>query len=308
MTNDKTNDLTRIEKIIEDVFGASALPEQLTARRLGGLTNRSYEVLLADGTQYVVRLPGEGTESMINRAHEQVSTELACRLGVYSELRYFGPDGTKISQYIPAAETMTAERMRESGVIQQIAEILRTMHHSGVDTGVPFDVFSLATQYEAIIYEHDVALFADYGETKAQVSQIKQWVDQNIKPERQPCHNDPLCENWVLGGNRLYLVDWEYAGMNDGMWDLAAVSIEAGYDERCDRELLAAYLGEDQPLEAMHLLAAKIFVDYLWTLWAKARVPYGGQAMEDWAQERYARLLAFLEAFVRATPRYGIVL
>ena len=89
----------------------------------------------------------------------------------------------------------------------------------------------------------------------------------------------------------MYLIDWEYAGMNDGMWDLADVSIEAGYDAECDRLLLLAYTQrEPDKLTEKHFLASKLYVDYLWTLWAKARVPYDGQPMEDWALDRYTRL------------------
>ncbi|MBQ5725638.1 MAG: phosphotransferase, partial [Clostridia bacterium] len=115
-----------------------------------------------------------------------------------------------------------------------------------------------------------------------------------------PCHNDPLCENWVEGDGRMYLIDWEYAGMNDGMWDIADVSIEAGFDDQRDELLLTAYLGREPGLvDRKHFLASKIYVDYLWTLWAKARVPYDGQPMEDWAQERYARLKGFLDKYAQ---------
>ena len=120
------------------------------------------------------------------------------------------------------------------------------------------------------------------------------------QPALVPCHNDPLCENWVQGADKLYLLDWEYAGMNDPMWDLADVSIEAGYTQTQDNQLLESYLqrkptGEEQ----RRFLANKIYVDYLWTLWAKTRVPYDGQPMEDWAAERYARLKGFLGEFGR---------
>ena len=42
----------------------------------------------------------------------------------------------------------------------------------------------------------------------------------------------------------------------------------------------------------LHFMANKVFVDFLWTLWAKTRVPYDGQSMEDWAGSRYRRLKA----------------
>ncbi|MDD2427862.1 MAG: phosphotransferase family protein, partial [Eubacteriales bacterium] len=236
-------DLVQICELVKKVFGLSIELETLIGvQRLGGLTNRSYHFALAEGEELVVRIPGEGTEVLINRQNEKISTELACDLGIDAELIFFGGDGSKISKYIPAAETMTAKRLRQSDVIRQVAAVLAEIHHCGKDTGVPFEVFAMAEQYESIIKNHDVPLFADYEQTKQSVSQIKQWLDQTIRPALQPCHNDPLCENWVMGSDKLYLVDWEYAGMNDGMWDLAAVSIEAEFDAECDRELLKAYL------------------------------------------------------------------
>ena len=120
---------------------------------------------------------------------------------------------------------------------------------------------------------------------------IKAEIDAAVNPKKVPCHNDPLCENWVEGDGRMYLIDWEYAGMNDGMWDVADVCIEAGFDKAHEEMLLEAYL-EHAPsvMDKKHFVAAKCYVDFLWTLWAKARVPYDGQSMEDWAVERYARL------------------
>ena len=141
-------------------------------------------------------------------------------------------------------------------------------------------------------------MFDDYQEFKAEVMKIKTEIDSSIDIKKVPCHNDPLCENWVEGNGRMYLIDWEYAGMNDGMWDLADVSIEAGYDENCDRMLLRSYTGaEPTRSEIKHFLANKIYVDYLWTLWAKARVPYDGQPMEDWAVERYHRMKNFIKTY-----------
>ena len=90
--------------------------------------------------------------------------------------------------------------------------------------------------------------------------------------------------------------------MNDGMWDVADVSIEAGFTDAEDEMLLKAYLEkEPSPLDRKHFLASKIYVDYLWTLWAKARVPYDGQPMEDWATERYARMKDNLKKYCSMT-------
>ena len=125
--------------------------------------------------------------------------------------------------------------------------------------------------------------------------------DEEFEIKKVPCHNDPLCENWVKSG-KMYLIDWEYAGMNDGMWDLADISIEAKYDAALDEQLLEAYFEREIDVnDRKHFLAAKIYVDYLWTLWAKARVPYDGQSMKDWALERYTRLKRNLVEYQRAS-------
>ncbi len=274
--------------------------EYAALARMGGLTNHTYHVTLQNGEQYVVRIPGEGTEELINRKDEIVSTKLACDLGVDAELLYFGEDGSKVTRYIQNAVTMSADTICAPEHIKQVAAIYKTMHTCGVDTGVPFEVFEMAAGYEKIVYDNHVPMFDDYDAVKKEVMRIKGETDAAIDIKKVPCHNDPLCENWVEGDGRMYLIDWEYAGMNDGMWDLADVSIEASFNEECDHMLLKEYLGkEPDKIDIRHFLANKIYVDFLWTLWAKARVPYDGQPMEDWAVTRYTRLKTFIESYNR---------
>ena len=288
-------DLQPISRLLQDVVGVETYR---SIERMGGLTNHTYHVTLEDGREFVVRIPGEGTEELIVRNDERVSTQLACSLGVDAQMLYFGPDGAKVTQYIPNAVTMSAQSLRDPLRIGQVAEIFQQIHRCGVDTQVPFEVFDMAAGYEKIIHEMNVPMFSDYQENKQQVMAIKDEIDRQINAPKVPCHNDPLCENWVVGNGRMYLIDWEYAGMNDGMWDVADVSIEAEFDPELDMLLLSNYLDrEPTTLDQKHFLASKVFVDYLWTLWAKARVPYDGQPMEDWAVERYERMKANLLAF-----------
>ncbi len=288
-------DIPQIKALLKSALSVNSYK---AIERLGGLTNHTYHVTLEDGRDLVLRLPGEGTEQMIVRADEQKSTLLACRLGVDSPLLYFSDNGAKITEYIPNAITMSADTIKEPRHLMQVAEIFKIMHTCGEDTGVPFEVFDMAQGYEKIITDMNVPMFDDYAENKATVISIKEEIDSLVAPKRVPCHNDPLCENWVEGNGRMYLIDWEYAGMNDGMWDVADVSIEASLDEACDDLLLTQYLGRTPDLtDKKHFLASKIYVDYLWTLWAKARVPYDGQPMEDWAVSRYERMKQNIQKF-----------
>lgn len=283
------DDISQIRQLLNKVFNNENYKE-LT--RLGGMTNRSYKVTKEDGTEYLVRLPGEGTEKIINRSEEKKSTELACRLEIDSELLHFGEDGTKIMRFIHNPQTMNEAVMRKKETIFNAARIFSKLHNCGEDTGVCFEVFEMATLYEKIIKENGVAIYPDYKSVKQTVMNIKESIDKMGFSPKVPCHNDSLVENWVLDSeNKLYLIDWEYAGMNEAMWDLACLSIEANYNYENDKDLLFAYYDRDVTHEENRkFMAAKIYVDYLWTLWGLTRVPFNGVFMQEYADMRYARL------------------
>lgn len=281
-------DLLLIQVLLDEVL---SVKEYKKVSRLGGLTNHTYKITLKNGKEYVVRIPGEGTEELINRKDERMSTELACYLEIDADLIYFDKKGVKISGYIPDAITMSPELMKSEEHIKQAALIFRKLHTCGKDTGVSFDVFEMAANYEKFIMDNQVNVYDDYLLIKEKVMQLKESLDCIWKAPLVPCHNDPLCENWIEGNGRLYLIDWEYAGMNDGMWDLADLSIEAGYDTRQDELLLNAYFNREiTAYDRRRFLANKIYLDYLWTLWGKTRVPFEGASMDLYALERYERL------------------
>lgn len=291
-------DLPKLKELLTIVFGDG---EYGDIERLGGMTNHSYKITRNDGQEYLVRIPGEGTEEMIDRSDERKSTELACSLGIDSELLYFGDDGRKVMRFIEDPQPMTEDLMCRSENIKQAADIFRKLHTCGVDTGVKFEVFEMADLYEKIIRDGGVAFYDDYAEVKQTVMDIKASVDANGPIPRVPCHNDSLIGNWVLDKNgKLFLIDWEYSGMNEAMWDLSCLSIEIGYDEAQDAELLLDYYQREPSLdEKKYFIAAKLYVDYLWTLWGLTRVPFDGDFMQEYADGRYQRLKDNIAAYKR---------
>ncbi len=293
-------DIPRLKKLL--VLAGKEGGNTKNIERLGGMTNHSYKVTLDNGEELLVRIPGEGTEKMINRMDERKSTELACKLGIDSELLYFGDDGTKVMKFIHNPQPMNEEVMSRKDNIIQAAEIFYKLHHCGVDTGVRFEVFEMAKLYEDIIKEGGVAFFDDYDDVKNLVMRFKSEIDKEFEIVKVPCHNDSLIGNWVLDGKgKLYLIDWEYSGMNEAMWDLSCLSIEIGYSQKEDDELLAAYYAHENKTvgieQKKHFIAAKMYVDYLWTLWGLTRVPYDGEFMQKYAAERYERLKKNIEEY-----------
>ncbi len=282
-------DIPKLVELMTEVFGSG---EWSGIERLGGMTNHSYKITRIDGHEYLARIPGEGTEEMINRSDERKSTELACELGIDAPLLYFGDDGRKVMEFIRDPQSIDETVLQQKEYVRQAADIFRRLHTCGKDTGVRFEVFEMADLYEKIIRDGGVSFYEDYDEIKKTVMDIKAEVDKNGEAPRVPCHNDSLVGNWVIDGDKkLWLVDWEYSGMNEAMWDLSCLSIEAQYSPENDNELLYAYYERNVSVEEKRrFVAAKVYVDYLWTLWGLTRVPFDGSFMQEYADMRYERL------------------
>lgn len=292
----ETIDIPKIRELMVFVFGDG---EWKGIERLGGMTNHSYKITRKDEQEYLVRIPGEGTDKIINRLDERKSTELGCKLGIDSPLLYFDNEGRKVMEYIYEPQMMSKEVLQRKENLVQAAHIFHKLHYSGVDTGVRFEVFEMADLYEKIICKGGVTLYDDYENVKCTVMSIKMAVDRNGEAAKVPCHNDSLVGNWVIdGGGKLYLIDWEYSRMNEAMWDLSCLPIEAEYTPALDCELLNAYYGREATLEENKRFAAvKLYVDYLWTLWGLTRVPFDGQFMQEYADNRYERLKKNIEVY-----------
>ena len=294
--NISEEDLQRINELITYVA-----PEDMcqTIERMGGLTNRTYKVSTNQGKAYVVRIPGEGTEDMIRRSDEKISTLLACELGIDANLLFWRDyDGAKVTEYIQGAVTLNRDQLKLPEIIRNVAVVFKKLHSCNVDTGVRFDVFDMADTYERVIKAHDVEMYPDYEEIRRIIMDIRKQSEDISSACIVPCHNDPLPENWIYGKDQLYLIDWEYAGMNDSMWDLADVSIESDYNDTDDENLLTEYLGVEPSIaDKTRFMANKLYVDYLWTLWGKARVPFDGAEMEAYALGRYQRLKNNLQKY-----------
>ena len=286
------NDIMEISKLVKKQFNEDSVANILKLEL--GLTNRSYRVDINAGS-FVIRFPGEGTEEIINREDEYISNKLACDLSIDTNLLFFDKTGVKISEFILEPLTMSPELLRQESNIIMAAEIFRKLHSCGVNTKVDFDVRDKIDIYERFIIKNNIGFYDDYNERKKTVSEL---ISIFHKPsDMVPCHNDPLCENWIYGNGRMYLIDWEYAGMNDPIWDVSVLSVESSMEPEQDQILLKSYLKRDPAADDMrHFLANKVLLDFLWSLWGKTRVPASGIEMEQYARERYDRMILNIEA------------
>lgn len=264
--------------------------------RIGGLTNRNYKVAIGHET-YVLRLAGAGTCDYIDRKLEQHNARVAAEAGVNAELLHFDPaDGTMLCRYVDAV-TMSAETFRDLDRVGRAARALRRMHECETAFANRFDVFAQIDEYLALLRRNRARIPEGYERLQREAERARAVLAAHAAP-LAPCHNDPLAENFLDTGLRMVIVDWEYAGMNDPMWDLGDLAVEADFTGAQEDALLTAYFGgAAPPAAAGRMVLAKGLCDLVWTLWGLIQVMNDNPAEDFWAYsinrfERCRRLMA----------------
>jgi len=260
---------------------------------LGSLTNLSYKLSTSTGS-YVLRLPGEDTFEYIDRRAEEHNGRVTASLGVNAEVIYFdAEDGTMLSRFIDGGVPMDGEAFkRDSMAPARAALVLRQVHRLGPVFESRFDVFSMIRGYLKILHKLRMPPPQDYYEVRREVQAVRR-VLQASSVELAPCHNDPWPGNFVVdSGGRLRLIDWEFSGMNDPMWDLGDLSVEAGFGPEQDRTMVEAYCG-GYVHSALYsrLELYKAMSDLLWSLWGLIQYANGNPSDDflTYAQGRLER-------------------
>jgi thiamine kinase-like enzyme len=202
----------------------------------GGITNRNFRVSLG-GEEYVVRLHGKDTQLLgISREAEQLANSAAAELGIAPAV-VGGFDGGLVTRFVSCAPLADGELAAR---VEEVARALRAFHYCGVALPASFWVPDLVAEYARAVGERG-------GETTdayEQAGVLARRIAAALAPWRpRPCHNDLLSGNLIgeRSGERIMIVDWEYAGMGHPVFDLGNLSVNNGFDEDTDERLLRAY-------------------------------------------------------------------
>ena len=259
----------------------------------GGITNRNLRARMR-GRDYVIRMAGKDTRLLgIDRTAEHQASVAAARVGVGPEVALFLPEASVLVTRFIEGLPLTAAELSDPDVLSDVAESLKTVHR-GPRLRQRFSPFRIVESYKATAEEHGVTVDERYDEVHALSGEIEAAL---VGPDHAPvlCHNDLLPANLIHDGERVRIVDWEYAGMGDRFFDLGNLSINAGFDEGDDEWLLTAYFNE--PPTARRFAAVRLMrlmSDFREAMWGvvQGAISELDHDFAAYADEHFTRLIA----------------
>ena len=236
----------------------------------GGITNYNFRVDVG-GESFVLRIAGADTELLgINREYEYAANLLAGKIGVAPEVYYFiRPEGYLVTRFIHG-RPLPPEEISQPDNIRRVINLVQKIHSMPVIPG-KFDAFRVVQDYTRIAQSFHVAFPENFDWLSARIEEAKQALSAHPY-DPCPCHNDLLNANF-LSNDRLYILDWEYAGMGDPFFDLANFSDHHALSDDQDRWMLACYFNRVvEPRDWAHLKIIKIISDLREATWGLVQI------------------------------------
>lgn len=259
--------------------------------QIGGMSNKNFRVNL-NGKSYVLRVPGNGSEGMVERTNEEFNAMEACKLGVNPMIRYFNAKtGVKLADFVENAETLNAATIQRHDNMKKIAKIYQVVHGAHIRLKNEFNIFQEIEKYDILISKAGAKMYEGWEEVRPQVMALESYLNE-LGVELCPCHNDALYENFIKTvDGTIYLIDWEYSGMNDPMADFAALFIEAGFTNENQDYMLMKYFEGDIPNNVYQkILCYQILWDCLWAQWTVIKEAKGDD-FGTYGKDRYFRAI-----------------
>jgi thiamine kinase-like enzyme len=257
-----------------------------------GITNRNFKVDIG-GESFVVRLSGKDTDLLgIDRAAENEAASEAARAGVAPEVFAYLPEhGALITRFVQGAH-IPEEDLQRADVLDAVIRSVKAIH-AGAPIPSSFPVFRIVEDYRAIAAERGVSAPPVFEEIHVKAGDIEAAFSKQPLADR-PCHNDLLNANFLLEGDHVWIVDYEYSGMGDLFFDLGNLSINNGLSADAQALLLHLYFGDVTDAHRSRLQLMRIMSDFREAMWGVVQQAISTLDFDyvDYADRHFARCLA----------------
>ncbi len=268
-----------------------------TAPLKGGLSNESFIATDSSG-KYVVRFGHDFPMHHVWREHEAMASQAAHAAGFAPELVYAEP-GVMVFRFIEAL-TYAEENVRSN--IPRVTAFIRDFHTTMPQhvsgSGRIFWVFHVIRDYVHTLKAGNSRMLSELPRYLALANEFEA---AQVPLPIVYTHNDLLPANFLDDGERIWLIDYEYAGFGTAMFDLAGVASNAIFDPDNDRELLSLYFGKEPDAALLQSFAAmkcaSLLREAMWSMVSEIHLDAPGVDYVAYTQENLDRLAPVLDAY-----------
>lgn len=273
-------------EIIEDILKVNKKDIHNIHTLKKGMTNRSF-IFTVNNKRYIMRIPGEGTDKLIDRKEEYNVYQRVKKEPYTETILYLNPDsGYKISEFLENTRNSDANNIQD---VKKSMSVLRKFHNQNYQVDHTFDIWKQIDFYESL--RKTASAYRDYEEIKDWVLKLKPFIEDNVT-KWSLCHIDANYDNFLIDqNNNVFLIDWEYAGMQDPDLDIAMYAIYAGYTKEKIDQLINIYYENKVSENIRYKIYAYVAVGgLLWSNWCEYKQSLGLDFGEySLAQYRYAK-------------------
>lgn len=273
-------------EIIEDILKVNKKDIHNIHTLKKGMTNRSF-IFTVNNKRYIMRIPGEGTDKLIDRKEEYNVYQRVKKEPYTETILYLNPDnGYKISEFLENTRNSDANNIQD---VKKSMSVLRKFHNQNYQVDHTFDLWKQIDFYESL--RKTASAYRDYEEIKDWVLKLKPFIEDNVT-KWSLCHIDANYDNFLIDqNNNVFLIDWEYAGMQDPDLDIAMYAIYAGYTKEKIDQLINIYYENKVSENIRYKIYAYVAVGgLLWSNWCEYKQSLGLDFGEySLAQYRYAK-------------------
>ena len=289
--NESINLRSKEIDIIKNTFDCSYSDIVILESLDKGMTNRSF-LFSCKKKKYIMRVPGEGTEMLINRKKEANNYSVIKDYDICDNVIYFNAEnGYKITEFIENARVCDAYS-KDDLVLSM--KLLKKVHNLKLKVDYEFDLFQQIDYYEKLRGTNK-SVFKDYNQTKENVLLLKDFIDEN-KPEYCLTHIDAVPDNFLFFKGSsvktgVKLIDWEYAAMQDPHVDLAMFSVYAFYNKEDIDNLIDIYFeNKCTKKDRIKIYCYVAVCGLLWSNWCEYKQLLGIEFGEYFIKQyRYAK-------------------
>lgn len=223
-----------------------------------GLTNLNY-LIKANAQQYVLRITKKDSDLFVSRKPEYQALQLlASQPWSYKVLYYDQTSGTLISEWIK--DSTTYDLYTGSNKITMVAELMLNFHNMNQQISDDFNPVARFNHY-----------FTQLTSFKYPIHQHLDILDEaaNLEYKSCLCHNDWVSGNIICTNKKAYLIDFEYAGNNDPVFDVMSFITENNIIDTRLRKLFYQSYFKEMNESIYHRIAVwEKFHNLLWCTWA----------------------------------------